>query len=402
MGVRQKRLLYAIIIVCMLVVGIFGTVRDSQDDQRNFTNQPEQTEEPNRIPQEEGELGKSKHEEKTILDYKIEDAVSKLTVEELVGQMFFIKDDDRFGPEVLESCPAGGIILFANDFARETPDSLTKKIQAFQDASKTPLLIGTDEEGGPVIRVSRYGALVDHAYASPRQLFAQGGYDKITEDTIEKSQLLLSYGINVNFAPVCDVSVNSGDFMYLRSFGDSAKATAVYVERVVEIMKREKMGSVLKHFPGYGNNGDTHTNTIRDKREYGTFLESDYIPFQAGIAAGADCVLVSHNIVECLDADNPASISKKVHEELRKRLDFQGVIITDDLMMSGVANSLDVGECAVQAILAGNDMVLSTDYKMQYQAVLNAVTEGRITKEQLKESVQRIYKWKYNLGILKI
>lgn len=104
--------------------------------------------------------------------------------------------------------------MFAGDLAGETADSLTEKIQSFQEASDIPLLIGTDEEGGTVTRVSRYSALADHTFASPRSIYASGGMDAIRKDTEEKTKLLLSYGINVNFAPVCDLSGDASDFIY--------------------------------------------------------------------------------------------------------------------------------------------------------------------------------------------
>jgi len=160
------------------------------------------------------------------------------------------------------------------------------------------------------------------------------------------------------------------------------------------------MGSVLKHFPGYGNNGDTHKNIIFDKRDYKQFENVDFVPFKAGIAAGGDCILVSHNIVECIDNTMPASLSNEMNRIIREELDFNGVIITDDLMMDGVSNFVSDEESAVMAILAGNDMVLSTDFQIQYNSVLQAVNDGRITEERLDESIERILRWKKKLGLI--
>ena len=171
--------------------------------------------------------------EDIIIDNKISDIIDSMTVEEKVAQLFFIKNDSRFDASVLEEYPVGGIILFSSDFAGETQDSLKEKLDSFQTNSDIPLLLGVDEEGGDVVRVSNYSALASDRFLSPRALYNQGGYDAVLNDTIHKSELLLSYGINVNFAPVCDVSLEPTDYMYSRSFGVSAEATADYIDYVL-------------------------------------------------------------------------------------------------------------------------------------------------------------------------
>lgn len=333
-------------------------------------------------------------------EQKIDDIIEGMTLEEKVGQLFFIKDDGRFWSDILEQYPVGGIILFDGDFKGKSAQNLRDYISAFQDNSRYPLLMGVDEEGGTVIRLSKYSTYADAPFQSPRNLYSSGGFEAIREDTVLKSELLLSYGINVNFAPVCDISGDSDDFMYSRSISGDPEVVSEFAALSVSVMHDEGIGSVLKHFPGYGSNGDTHTDVIRDSRDYDTFVEQDFKPFRAGIDAGADCVLVNHNIVACMDSDMPASLSYEVHRILRSELGFNGVIITDDLMMNGVSEYMDAKESAVQAILAGNDMILSTYYDVQYQAVLDAVNAGTITEERLDASIRRILRWKYSLGIM--
>ncbi|MDE6025755.1 MAG: beta-hexosaminidase [Lachnospiraceae bacterium] len=336
------------------------------------------------------------------IDREIERILKSMPIEEKVGQLFFIKNDNRFDESVLEDYPVGGIILFASDFAHRSPEQLKESLAAFQAASKYPLLIGVDEEGGTVVRLSKNRALADHEFQSPQDLYNSGGYDAIRNDTKEKAELLLSYGVNVNFAPVCDISVNKRDFMYKRSFGKGAEETATYVSIVVEIMNNEKIGCVLKHFPGYGNNGDTHSEIIHDRRDYQTIETQDFKPFIAGINAGAGCVLVSHNIVDCMDSQWPASLSVYIHNLLRNELAFDGVIITDDLMMGGVSKFVNDSEAPVLALKAGNDMLLSTNYSVHYRAVLDAVSSGDITEERIDESVRRVLRWKYTLGLMSV
>ena len=179
-----------------------------------------------------------------------------------------------------------------------------------------------------------------------------------------------------------------------------ASATAEYVATVIDARKSEKIGSVLKHFPGYGNNTDTHNGIAYDERTYEEFVNSDFLPFSAGISHGADIVLVSHNIVNCFDADYPASLSPKVHEILREQLGFDGVIITDDLFMNAIKDFTDNDSAAVLAVKAGNDLICCKDFEEQIPAVLQAVQNGEITEERLDESVLRILNLKINLGLL--
>lgn len=389
----------------MVFFGIFGSenlLRDGERMQSETTEHMSTTTSP-KLDVTEKPIAEIEHTssdaQMTVLDVRIQEKIKTMTLEEKVGQMFFVKNDGRFGPDELMQYPVGGIILFAGDLAGETADSLTEKIQSFQEASDIPLLIGTDEEGGTVIRVSKYSALADHTFQSPRSIYASGGMDAIRMDTEEKSKLLLSYGINVNFAPVCDLSGNKSDFIYERSFGDDPQETAEYVDTVVTVMRSEKIGTVLKHFPGYGSNGDTHVNRIEDTRTYEQFVTQDYIPFEAGVNAGADCILVSHNVVTAIDNDYPASLSEKVHGEIRNVLRFDGVVITDDLMMNGVSAGYDLEEAAVRAVKAGNDMLLSTNYQEQIKAVIQAVKNGEIDETQIDASVARVLKWKSRLGL---
>lgn len=326
--------------------------------------------------------------------------LDQMSLEEKVGQMFIARCPQEFAVPKVEEYHLGGYILFARDFEGKTPEEVITGIQSCQSAASIPMLIGVDEEGGSVNRVSRYPAFRDTPFLSSQQLYKNGGFEAVQSDTVEKSQLLRHLGINVNFAPVCDISDNPDDFIYDRSFGKDAGQTALYVETVVRTMKEQGMGSVLKHFPGYGNNEDTHTGIAYDNRPYETFQDSDFLPFQAGIDSGADMILVSHNIVKCMDEKVPASLSFRVHEILRNELGFTGVIVTDDLVMDGVREFADDAQVAVMAVQAGNDLLCCTDFEVQIPAVLEAVKNGEISKQRIDESVLRILNMKLAMGIL--
>lgn len=333
-------------------------------------------------------------------DQIIEELLSAMTVEEKVGQMFFVRCPDTGAAEAVSEYKLGGYILFGRDFKNKTAEQVRNDISSYQSAAGVPLLIGTDEEGGTVVRASSNPNLFPHSGLSPQDLFAQGGMDAIIQDARQKSVTLLDLGVNVNLAPVADVSTDSNDFIYDRAFGQDAQATAEYVSNVVKTMDAQGIGSVLKHFPGYGNNVDTHTGVAIDERPYETFQTSDYLPFTAGIQAGADAVLVSHNVMTCVDDQLPASLSPAVHQELRETLGFQGVIMTDDLAMDAVAAYAGDQSPAVMAVKAGNDMIVTTDFQTQIPEVIQAVKSGEIDEEQIDQSVTRVLKWKYDLGLL--
>ena len=184
------------------------------------------------------------------------------------------------------------------------------------------------------------------------------------------------------------------------SLGQSPEATGDFVYRTVKKMRAYGIGSVLKHFPGYGNNADTHTGVAVDSRSLDTFEQQDLLPFASGIAAGCDAVLVSHTVVQAMDPQLPASLSPAVHEYLRETMGFQGVILTDDLSMEAITESYGAGEAAVIAVLAGNDLLCSTEYAVQYEAVLEAAQTGRIEGSRLDEAVSRVLRWKLELGLL--
>lgn len=331
---------------------------------------------------------------------RAQDILNEMTLEEKVGQMFIARCPEENAAQKAADYHLGGYILFKRDFSGKTEEEVIRNINSCQEAAGIPLLIGVDEEGGTVNRISTNPNLRGAPFLSPRELYKKGGFPLICSDTREKCELLRSLGINLNFAPVCDVSQDPKDFIYKRSFGQDAEQTAVYVQTVTEIMKQEHMGSVLKHFPGYGNNVDTHTGVAYDERSYETFRTADFLPFQSGIDSGADMVLVSHNVVKCMDEQYPASLSPKVHEILRTDLHFSGVIMTDDLAMGAVGEFAPDAQAAVLAVQAGNDLLCCTDFETQIPAVLEAVQNGGITEERIDESVLRILMCKISLGIL--
>ena len=342
---------------------------------------------------------------------QVEELLSSLTLEEQVGQLFFVRCPADQALEDITTYHLGGYVLFTRDYQDDsgawlTKDQFVQTLSDYQSAALAdtgiPLLVGSDEEGGTVTRASRNPNLFDAKFLSPQSIAAQAGDagDAWAEEAWEKNSALLALGINVNLAPVADVSTSAQDFIYDRTCGLDAQGTADYVTRVVTAMKDCGIGSVLKHFPGYGNNADTHTGIAIDERPMDTFRQSDFLPFQAGIKSGAQSVLVSHNVVNCMDADRPASLSAEVHRILREELGFDGVILTDDLIMDAIRDYTGGENAAVLAVQAGNDMLTSSDFVTQYNAVLAAVQDGTIPESQIHASAVRVIDWKMQLGLI--
>ena len=325
----------------------------------------------------------------------IEDRLAKMTLEEKVGQLFWARVPDNHQIEDLQSYHLSGYILFGRDFEGQTIENMKALTNRYQSASKTPLLIGSDEEGGTVTRIS---SILDTPFQSPMTLYQQGGMEAILSDTRRKAEVLKSVGINAGLFPVADLATDPSAFIYDRTIGQDAQTTATYIEQVVKELQKNKLGSTLKHFPGYGDNGDSHTAIIRDNRSLDELRQADFLPFQAGIDAGADSVLVSHNILSKIDTV-PSSISPKINDILRKELNFKGVIMTDDLDMAGLADFVSQDDAALQVILAGNDLILGSSYQTQIPYLLKKVSSGDLTEERIDESVRRILAWKYDLGL---
>ena len=326
----------------------------------------------------------------------IEDRLAAMTLGEKVGQLFWARVPSNHQIEDLQSYHLSGYILFGRDFEGRSLEDIKALTKGYQAAAKIPLLIGSDEEGGTVTRIS---SILKTPFQSPMALYHQGGMEAVLSDTKQKSELLKSVGINAGLFPVADLARNHSAFIYDRTIGQDAQTTASYVQQIVEELKKSKVGSTLKHFPGYGDNGDSHTAIIQDNRSLDELRQADFLPFRAGIDAGAGSVLVSHNILSKIDTV-PSSISPKITDLLRKELHFKGVIMTDDLDMAGLANFVSQEEAAFQVIVAGNDLILGSSYQTQIPYLLKKISSGELTEERIDESVRRILTWKYDLGLL--
>ena len=325
------------------------------------------------------------------LHAKAEDTLNKMTLDEKIGQLFLVRFPTSNAKALVKQNYFGGYLFFEKDFKGKTKKQVIDMISEVQNASKIPLITAVDEEGGSVVRVSSNKNLAKEKFKSPSELYKKGGFDLIRQDTINKSALLKELGINLNLAPVIDVS-NPSDYMYERTLKQGVKLTQEFAKTVIEASKNTGVSYALKHFPGYGHNSDTHKSSSNDTRTYEEIINEAVPPFEEGIKAGAEAILISHNIIECMDKKNPASISKAVHELLRDDLNFKGIIITDDVSMGATSQIKDV---YIKAVNSGNNLIITSDYKSAIQQIKNAVSNKVLTEKQIDDLVIKTLEWKY-------
>ncbi|MDT2822129.1 glycoside hydrolase family 3 N-terminal domain-containing protein [Enterococcus devriesei] len=338
-------------------------------------------------------------DEKSSVETKVDKLMEKMTLEEKVGQLFLARVPEQNQIADIENYHLGGYLLFDRDMEGKGQSELKQTIASYQSASKTPMFIASDEEGGTVSRLSR-NQIVTPAFASPQAIYQKDGWDGITKDIERKAQIFKELGIQLGMFPDADVSTDPQSFIYDRTIGMDAEGTSKYVSLSVEEMKKQKIGSTLKHFPGYGNNRDSHVEIVTDDRPIDELRKNDFVPFEAGIKAGADSIMVSHNIIQAIDGNRPASISKPIHDTIRNELGFKGVIMTDDMDMAGLADFISQDEAGLQALQAGNDLVLSSSYSTQIPYILDAIKKGEYSEQQLDQSLERLLTWKAELGVI--
>ena len=400
-NMTNKILIILLLILC--VIAIIVIVKNTKDENTKIANSNSNT-----VSTPESETNTTNTEKNEDVSNELfaqyyetaEKIMQDMSIEEKVGQMFLVRYPDSGVIEQIKNETPGGYILFGKDFDNETKESILEELTEEQEASKIGLIFGVDEEGGTVVRVSSHKAFRNSKFKSPQEIWKQGQLPAILEDSKEKSELLKSIGLNMNLAPVVDVPTKSSSFIYDRSYGRGAEKTATYTSELIKTMNEDNMISVMKHFPGYGDNEDTHTGIAVDERPYSTFETTDFLPFKSGIEAGGPCILVSHNIVKSMDENKPSSLSKNVHKILREDLNFSGIVMTDDLAMDAVKSYVENGEAAVQAVLAGNDMIISSDFVSQKQEILKAIKEKKINEDIINKAVRRILSMKIAYGII--
>ncbi len=330
------------------------------------------------------------------IDNKALKLLNSMTLKEKIGQLLLIRTPKIDKIDTIKKYNPAGYILFQRDIKNKTKEELINEISLFQETANIPMFIAIDEEGGTVSRLSTNKNIVKDPFLSPQELYKKGGFEKIREDSIIKMNLLKELGINMNLAPVADISTDPTSFIYERSFGKNKNETAKYIKTVLKTQSND-VSYVLKHFPGYSNNLDTHKGLAIDNRPYKIIKNNDFLPFKVGIKNGANAIMVSHNIITSID-NKPATLSRNIHNILRNELNFNGIIITDDMSM-GAIKKYNTNTPYIDSVLAGNNVIIVTDYIDAYEEIYNAVIEDKITEELISKLVLKTLQFKLNLNL---
>lgn len=334
---------------------------------------------------------------------RADELLSEMSADEKIGQLLLARMPAN-AAQVISEYNFGGYTMYADDFKNASPESVTALTAEISSSVTIAPFIAVDEEGGTVVRVSKYTAFRDEPFSSPQVLYGRGGAELLEIDAKEKAELLTSLGINLNLAPVADISEDENSYIYPRTMGQDPEHTAEAVAAIVSASADRKLASCLKHFPGYGENTDTHKGMAHDSRELYEFYNRDFVPFSAGINAVQDktpAVMVGHTIYDNIDPDYPASLSSAIHEVLRDKLEFDGVAITDDMGMDAIKEYAGDGSVYVKAILADNDMICVTDYETAYNDLKAAYESGELGDDIIDSHVRRILMMKLGYGIIK-
>lgn len=350
------------------------------------------------------------------VDEKVEKIVNNMTLEEKVGQIFMVAPEavDKDGGSTtvfteniekeIEKYNLGGYILFASNI--ENPTQTQELINGLKKSSKIQPFVGVDEEGGRVARIGKNSAMGVEKIEPMAQVGKSQNYERANEIGTTIGKYIKNLGFNLDFAPDTDVLTDSnnteiGD----RSFGNDPEVVGKMATEVVKGLQSENISTVLKHFPGHGGSiGNSHQGFSLSNRTEEELKKCEIVPFKTAIENGADCVMVAHMSLPNVTGDNiPATLSKKVVTDMLKtELNFKGVVFSDSMSMGAITENYGTGDACVKAVEAGIDMVLMPENLDEaYNAVLEAVKNGKISQERLDDAISRIIKAKIQRGIIK-
>lgn len=362
----------------------------------------------------QGDLGASQGElsGEVILEGQVQEKIASMSLEEKVAQLFIITPEALTGSpaatqagdatrEAFGRYPVGGLIFFGENIQSEQQVSeMLEKQQAYsRERIGLPLFLSIDEEGGQVTRVASAPGIEVETFPDISEIGASQDVGQAYRLGEAVGAYLSRMGFNLDFAPVADVLTNPDNTVVKRrSYGSDPQMVAEMVIGNLKGLKQRQVHGCVKHFPGHGATlGDTHEGYSYTDKSWEELKGADAVPFQESISWGVDFVMVGHiSLPQVTGNDIPASLSPSVVGGLlREEMGYHGIVLTDALNMKAISGQYTSAQAAVQAILAGNDMVLMPlDFKGAYQGVLDAVENGTITLERLEESLSRILKVK--------
>lgn len=338
-------------------------------------------------------------------ELKIRNMISEMTLKEKVCQLFIVRPEQLTHVDVavqagdmtrecLAERPVGGIVYYKQNMTDE--QQLKTMIENTKSYSKYPIFIAVDEEGGTLVsRIANHDAFSVEDVPDMQAVGASGNYDEAYRIGQTIGSYLFDLGFNLDFAPVADVLTDPDNTAIgVRSFGPDPFVDAEMVAHVVQGLQEQGVNAVLKYFPGQGGTvGGSRREAVSNERTLDELRKTEFLPFTAGIEAGADCVMAGHIMLPSVTGDTlPATLSPVIITNiLRGALGFDGVVITDSMSMEPITSCYSAEEAAVRAIQAGVDIILEPeDFDEAYDGILNAVQSGVISEERIDESVYRI------------
>lgn len=326
---------------------------------------------------------------------------------EKLGQLFIIgfpgEEPSAAFLNFLVEDNIGGVILFNDNCS--THETARRNISLIRSHFHDSVpFIAIDQEGGRVCRLK--GAPTE--FLAPADYGQRDALERFTEDYSRAAVSMVSMGINLNLAPVCDMTVNDeNECLKGRCFGGTVEKIGPFVRASVEIAHRAGLLCCLKHFPGLGASKiDPHAGPATADYDYMLWHQRERLSFVAGVEAGADFIMTTHLQVDALDSVIATASEKIVGQLLRKDLNFDGPVITDDLTMKGAESLGHIGERAVAAFNAGHDILLfGQDFEAAmeaYEYFRDACQRGEVNRERLKVAVQSVSGMKSRLDRIEV
>lgn len=364
---------------------------------------------------EEKTMEVGKEQFSVTFEQKIWTYMETMTLEEKVAQMFILCPEaiidasavtsaDEVTRNSIQEFPIGGFVYQAPYLhnANQTK-AMIDAVQTYSiERTGLPAFIAIDEEGGTVTRISNTGKYDVPNIGDMADVGAAGDVSDAYETGVMIGEYLSNLGFNIDFAPVADVLSNDENIVVkARSFGQDPGLVADMCLAFSEGLESQGVLSTFKHFPGHGaTEADTHKGYAYTNKSLQELKDCELIPFQAGVDAGIDFIMVSHiSLPNVIGEDTPVSLSEfMITNLLREDMGYDGVVITDAMGMGAIAQYYSSVESTLLAINAGCDIILApVDFQTSYYGVIEAVNSGVLSENRINTSVERIIRAKLRL-----